>query len=62
VIGEATRATWDRMIADLQEFVDLTEWENEFVDSLSIQRSESRDLSFRQSKTLRELATRKGVA
>lgn len=61
MISGATRQTWDRLIAELEEHGWLNDWENEFIDSLSMQRSQGRDLSFKQSKVLRRIAAEKGI-
>ena len=55
-ISEHTRTKWDERIEFLLDNGErLTEWEAEFVDSLSIRRSGGRDLTFKQSKILNRI-------
>ena len=60
MISEETRKKWDDKIEAIIEacyggVVNFTDWENEFVDSLSITRSKGNDLSHRQSKVLNRI-------
>lgn len=55
-ISDETRQKWDDKINYCIEQQDhLTEWEMEFIDSLSDWRSKERDLTHKQSKTLNRI-------
>lgn len=60
MISDETRQKWDDKIeaiieACYGEVINFTDWENEFVDSLSITRSKGNDLSHKQSKVLSKI-------
>jgi hypothetical protein len=57
MISEETRMKWDRYLKTIHDSVesgelDLNPWEEEFIDSISIIRSNRKDLSFKQSSCL----------
>ena len=55
-ISDETRERWKKWTAVLLEKAEhLTDWEVEFVDSIDKWLSDGKDLTWRQSKALREL-------
>jgi len=63
MISDETREKWDMQIEVLlTEYGSrLSLWESEFLDSIQMWRSNDRDLTFRQSKKLREIFNRLSV-
>lgn len=58
MISETTRDSWKSMIRRLQR-KQLNTWESEFIESLSNRMTvHDRDLSWTQSKKLREIVAR----
>jgi len=60
MISDETRQKWDDAVGYLLEYGDLhmTEWENEFLDSISIWRAVGKDLTFKQSSMLMKIRHR----
>lgn len=54
-ITDERREEWKRQVDFLLEEDGLTEWEDEFVDSVSIWLSDGKDLTRPQSTTLRRI-------
>lgn len=57
MISEETREKWKHKLETIEEAynlgcVELSEWEQSFIDSISIQLSDGRELSFKQSSVL----------
>ena len=58
---ESDRMTGDEMLEVIHEAIEigmiepLTAWETEFLDSIEIQRSKGRELSFKQMQILRRI-------
>jgi len=63
MISDEIREKWDMQIEVLlTEYGSrLSLWESEFLDSIQMWRSNDRDLTFRQSKKLREIFNRLSV-
>ena len=61
MITNQTRQKWDRMIqaiwdsASYDETFELSQWETEFLDGVSLRRSADRDLTFKQAQVLRNI-------
>lgn len=63
MINNETRERWDRQISTIQgasneKQIRLTEWEDEFLDSILYTLSKGKDISWRQSKALRSIYKR----
>jgi hypothetical protein len=58
-ISKATRKKWDDRVGFLLRYQEhLSDWELGFLDSIDALRSAGKDLSFKQSNKLREIAQR----
>lgn len=60
MITEGTKRAWRKQLSIIMEAnevgcIDLNNWESEFLDSIEIQLSNGRDLSFKQSSSLRKI-------
>jgi len=57
-IPEARKKEWSDEVKFLLDYGDchLTEWESDFVDSISSQLAHGKELSFKQSSVLRKIA------
>ena len=50
------RKKWNEMLSFILDYPNsLNDWETGFIDSVSIQLSKEKDLSFKQSKVLRKI-------
>lgn len=57
-VTEHMKKEWDKMVDFIIDNGELSEWESSFIDSMSIRRSDGKDLSFKMSSKLRELYNR----
>lgn len=60
MITEGTKRAWRKQLSVIMEAnevccIELNNWESEFLDSIEIQLSNGRDLSFKQSSSLRKI-------
>ena len=58
MISEARKKEWNEEIKFLLDFGEghLSEWEESFVDSISKQLAQDKELSFKQSSVLRKIS------
>jgi hypothetical protein len=58
VISEARKKEWNDEVAFILKYGEghLTEWEGDFIDSISMQLEQGRELSFKQSSVLRKIS------
>ncbi len=60
-LSQETRDRWNEIIQNCQNSCDeLTDWESDFIDSISIQLSKEDDLTFKQSRSLYNIADKYG--
>lgn len=58
MISDGTREHWQYLADELALRADLTDWEIEFVDSTITRLAGGKDLTWKWSKRLREVAAR----
>ncbi len=56
MLSKETRHHWDFQLAELLSRDCLSKWELEFLESIDARRDKGEDLTWKQSKKLREVA------